>query len=875
MKKPIEEATSQMAATRKWMKKEDSAGLVNSLWSSWTVIVEWFIEEDYNSKLSWQNWSQTFDEMRRTDAQVNATLLAMELPIRSTRWYVEAAESEDWTTDDFAWEVQDFVEDNLFHKLSLTWDDLLREILTMLPFGFSVFEKVFWSYDDKIILKKIAFRKQSTIFKRQTEDWFAWITQQLVSPATEWPNIDLQQVSIPADKLLIFSHRREGDNYEWISALRSAYKHWYIKDKLYKFDAVKHERQSIWIPVIRLPDQASPEDRAEALKIWMNIRSTEQTCVILPGKEREFEFANMNANSWSDLFESIKHHNREIAKNILAQFLELGDTWTWSRSLGESQMWLFLQSLNSIANQIADTFNRFIIPQLVDLNFDVEDYPKMRFDKIETKDLAIFANTISTLTGSWLINPDEDLEDHLREVLWLPARMANTAWNWNIWWKDWWNSKDDWQTPIEPKNWWTDAKNNDTKQEIMKASECEHWCNIWSFDEDYFNISKLINNKHIVKLQNETRDNEWIASLKAKWFKFNEFEKDSWRPLTFAERKVNFTSLKRSLETFETQLDESLDPVIATMKQDLLEKIKLAVEKNDIAAIWTIEASMTSELAQLLTDIQKEMFEIWKKSAAVEMNVAVPSTKAEVKGAMRVQNDAIVWSIINNIETATKTTATWIIAKHWWSVTSTSAAEVVGAVSQTLDKVFDKAKNTVKWLTLTWSINLWRSSIFERYPEKIYWFQFSAILDWRTTETCRSLDWRVVLPGSAEFYKYSPPLHYWCRSIRVEILQEETFKPNITWIPSSINAPASLDTFKDLKAPIILKNSPVVKVIQQEIDETKVKISELEASWKYQNRLDAYKARVSELEASLANAFHEMTKQILIADGVKFNIISE
>ena len=64
----------------------------------------------------------------------------------------------------------------------------------------------------------------------------------------------------------------------------------------------------------------------------------------------------------------------------------------------------------------------------------------------------------------------------------------------------------------------------------------------------------------------------------------------------------------------------------------------------------------------------------------------------------------------------------------------------------------------------------------------------------------------------------------------VEIMMEETFKPEFTGIPSSIQAPSSLDTFKDLKAPIILKNSPVVKVIQQEIDDKKLKIMELEKS---------------------------------------------
>lgn len=81
-----------------------------------------------------QEGAMIYDEMRRTDAQVNAVLLAMELPIRSTRWFVKPAEDADGEVDDLAWEVADFVEKNLFEQLSVTFDDLLREILTMLPF---------------------------------------------------------------------------------------------------------------------------------------------------------------------------------------------------------------------------------------------------------------------------------------------------------------------------------------------------------------------------------------------------------------------------------------------------------------------------------------------------------------------------------------------------------------------------------------------------------------------------------------------------------------------------------------------------------------------------------------------------------------------
>lgn len=124
--------------------------------------------------------------------------------------------------------------------------------------------------------------------------------------------------------------------------------------------------------------------------------------------------------------------------------------------------------------------------------------------------------------------------------------------------------------------------------------------------------------------------------------------------------------------------------------------------------------------------------------------------------------------------------------------------------------------------------------------------------------------------GSKEFYDYAPPRHYNCRSIWVEILQDETFKPDITGIPSSITANATIDTFKDLKAPIILKGSPAIKIIQKELEETKQKLADLEASGKYQARAEGYRTRIKELEGSLVGTFSEYCKKILKADGIEF-----
>lgn len=237
---------------------------------------------------------EVFEKMRRSDAQVSAVLLAMELPIRNAYWFVEPAKDDDDEVTPEAEEHARFVSDNLFEKMRDGWDNKLREILTELPFGFSLFEKTYISDGEKVYLDKLGFRKQTTIMQWMTQDRTPGVLQQLPTPGPG----GLYEANIPGVNLLLFSFRKEGDNYQGISVLRSCYKNYFIKDKLYKFDAVKHERQGVGIPVIYIPKSATKPQKAVAANIVKNIRSTEQTGIVMPGSKDdgwEFEFADLKA----------------------------------------------------------------------------------------------------------------------------------------------------------------------------------------------------------------------------------------------------------------------------------------------------------------------------------------------------------------------------------------------------------------------------------------------------------------------------------------------------------------------------------------------------------------------------------------------------
>lgn len=177
---------------------------------SGTKIIDGIIAEEYNQELAGPSGMEVYDKMRRSDAQVSAVLMAMELPIRSGYWFIDPARDEDDEVSSKDQEIADFIDKAIFSKMKDGWDNKLREILTMLAFGFSVFEKTYTSDGKYVYLDKLAFRKQQTINRWVTKDGKAGVVQMLSTPNANGE----YEVSIPGSKLVLFTFRKEGDNYQ-------------------------------------------------------------------------------------------------------------------------------------------------------------------------------------------------------------------------------------------------------------------------------------------------------------------------------------------------------------------------------------------------------------------------------------------------------------------------------------------------------------------------------------------------------------------------------------------------------------------------------------------------------------------------------------
>ena len=379
--------------------------------SGTTIFGGYITDEDYVVALTGTTALTTYDKMRKSDGVIKAALLACTLPVRAANWYVEPA-----SDDERDKEVADFISDCLFEKMTITWDDFLRQALLMLAFGFSVFEKVFTEVEfqkkQMIGLRKFAPRLQKTILKWKTEEGEDGITQQLSTGGT---------VSIPIEKLLVFTHEKEGDNWVGISILRNAYRSWWFKNNIEKFNAIGFERQSVGIPYAKLPKGYSETDRLRAEKLLKNLRVNEWGYTIIPDGW-EVGFMDMKAGSVKDPSETIRRYNREILISVLAQFLDLGSGATGSRALSADHSSTFHNNLTAVARQVKDIMNKYVVKQLVDLNYTVENYPTLKFSNIGLPAYAEIVKALTGLTQQGIVVPDEKLEAHIRQLMSLPEK---------------------------------------------------------------------------------------------------------------------------------------------------------------------------------------------------------------------------------------------------------------------------------------------------------------------------------------------------------------------------------------------------------------------------------------------------------------------
>lgn len=394
------------------------------------------LREEFLPELRGKAGIKIYKEMRDNDPIVGAILFAVSMLIRQASWSVKPADESSGAED-----AAEFVE-SCREDMSSTWGDVMSEILTMLPFGWSFLEEVYKKRngpqrdptqsskytDGRIGWRKLALRSQDSLDKWVFDEHGG--TQALVqSTATG------QTATIPIGKGLLFRTEANKNNPEGRSVLRNAYRPWYFKKRIEEIEGIGIERDLAGLPVLQPPeglDLWNPSDalaatyRSEAERVVRSIRRDEQEGVLLPfGWELTLLTTGGRRNF--DTTEIVNRYNTTIAMSVMADFIVLGNQNKYgSFALSSSKTAMFGLAIGGWMSGIASVFNRYALPRLMLLNgMNVELTPTLEPGDIDIPDLDALGTYIQRLAqAGFKIFPNEELEEHLLSVAALPTEGA-------------------------------------------------------------------------------------------------------------------------------------------------------------------------------------------------------------------------------------------------------------------------------------------------------------------------------------------------------------------------------------------------------------------------------------------------------------------
>ncbi len=393
------------------------------------------IYEEFLRELRGDRWLKVVREMSEQDSVVVAFLFAIEMLLRQTEWEIEPGDNDT--------ETAEFIE-SCFDDMSLTWEDTLSEILTMLPYGYSYMELVYKRRggdstdatkrskytDGRIGWRKWAIRSQHTRWMWDFDDNGGirgmWQTQERGAP-----------VLIPIEKALLFRTTTHLGNPEGRSILRGGYRSWYFKKHMENIEGIGVERDLAGLPVALVPPEllapnASAANQAlfAAIKeIVTNIRRDEQEGVVWPlayddnGRELfKLQLLSTGGARQFDIGSIVNRKNNEIAMAVLADFILLGHEAVGSYSLSATKSSMFKTALKAWLDSIADVINTYAIPRLLNVNgMKPAAPPKLVFGdvgEVEIADLMSFVR--ETSAAGMTLFPSVEVVNNLRGKMRLP-----------------------------------------------------------------------------------------------------------------------------------------------------------------------------------------------------------------------------------------------------------------------------------------------------------------------------------------------------------------------------------------------------------------------------------------------------------------------
>lgn len=692
------------------------------------------------------------EKMRKNDGTASALYAILTLPIMSTafKFVPDPADTVKGADGEDIHPQRDFIEEILTKPpylggmttpLSLVIGDMLRATIQ----GYRLFEKVYRIDEQgRIVLKKLASREPQTLtLLRDERGGFAGAKQEA------FIGQKYETVIIPVESCFLFTFGKEKNNLEGESAFLAAYYHYDKKHRLYYTGDQAAATDAMTLKVIEAPKGATKTDRDNAVDAVdsLGARST----VALPdGYGLRIE----DTSSTKDVMPLVDHHDAAMARSVLSQFLMLGTSsgGVGSYALSESHSDIFIMALKGLIRQIEEHINFYLIPDLIQFNFDTPLYPQFKFNDVTSTTLDLLTNLVGKLLdkrpGSvpdWLVG--QLLEQTVAQLNIKAPEGADIMHNQD-------------GSPVDNSIAATQQPGNTGP--VTQSREYGH--------------------KKKVGLADNPNARQW------------------WRPLTPAESKVNFAGIQTKQNQLELDFEAAVKPIFDKIQADAIKRIRQLLEAEDYKTLESFSLKFGDDYVAALKTQMLDAYTYAKKGAADELNKKIPPTPTATKTLISQQAQSIVDKQLSDLNFALKSAITNALRKNQLSKAQLSIGDVLAAINASFNDFFGNSVKLTAGLVISSAINMGRDDVYQTYQDNIQSYQYSAILDDAVCPICESLDGSVVNEADYRSTPWLPPIHFNCRCIWVAIGSDETEPPAITGLPDNpggVSAPLLSNNLTD------------------------------------------------------------------------------
>lgn len=373
---------------------------------------------------------QTVNRMR-TDAQVDSLCNSVTMPVLRMSWTLNPNGARDEVVQqistDLGVPIKGSNDPASRSRRRFKHRDHLEHALLALWYGHMFFEQVpdtenFDLARDGWRLRKLAPRMPHSIDRIHTahDGGLAGITQigyasPLLPKRRGLSLVGTNEPQIPVTSLAAYVWKREGSNWAGRSMLRPLYRDWVLKDRALRVDSMKNERFGIGIPTATAPVGGDPTQYAALAQA---MRASEFGGVGLEsGASVGIEGIR---GTLPDVMASIRYYDESMARSFMAMVVQLGQTQTGSRALGETFADFFQMLVEAVANWYRDTTNEHVIEDLVDWNWgEDEQAPTLEWSYPQGEQTLAIAELVSMVQAGVIVM-DPETERAVRQRTRLP-----------------------------------------------------------------------------------------------------------------------------------------------------------------------------------------------------------------------------------------------------------------------------------------------------------------------------------------------------------------------------------------------------------------------------------------------------------------------